>query len=88
MRRNKRSITRRRTPAGVTRIMRSRGPTWVVSASRAKREDSRWNIRARLCLVPAYAASAVLGTEMLRRQVIREFSDRVAPGVPTGVRSG
>ena len=38
-------------------------------------------------LVPSLIliALAVLGTEVLRRQVIREFPDRVTPGSPTGV---
>jgi hypothetical protein len=33
-------------------------------------------------------ALAVLGTEMLRRQVIREFPDRVTPGSPAGAAQG
>ncbi len=33
-------------------------------------------------------ALAVLGTELLRRQVIREFPDRVIAGSPAGVASG
>ena len=33
-------------------------------------------------------AFAVLGTEMLRRQVIGEFPDRVTPGSPAGAAQG
>ena len=33
-------------------------------------------------------ALAVLGTEMLRRQVIREFPDHVTPGSPAGIAQG
>ena len=33
-------------------------------------------------------AFAALGTEMLRRQVIREFPDHVTPGSPAGVAQG
>ena len=41
-------------------------------------------------LVPSLLliAFAVLGTEMLRRQVIREFPDRVTTGSPAGIAQG
>ena len=41
-------------------------------------------------LVPSLLliALAVLGTELLRRQVIREFPDRVIAGSPAGAASG
>ena len=41
-------------------------------------------------LVPSLLliAIAALGTEMLRRQVIREFPDHVTPGSPAGAAQG
>jgi hypothetical protein len=77
-RRSRSSITRRRTESGLRRIIKSRGPVWVESARRAKREDSRWSmcaLRRRAAAPPRsrQAHRTALRTRAMRRAAATLF---------------